>query len=229
MCSCVCPACVRFWDFSVHICVPAVHNQISIFPRWALSLRLASLSLSLSIRICFKHLVGDFTESGISLFKFWLCFVPLPILMNRRRQHTLLSVINAHIYSLLFIRGGVWSFATAERTNPQPLGILSSKLVSSPWRLTHANWTHLTRLLSTKPLHLFPTVVSPHPIRCICIRMEDPNFKAVVHRNRDHSSSRLLICLVFLSHLIFTLGLILCDKMPTNICMWLHEASPALP
>lgn len=120
-------------------------------------------------RFCFKHLAGDFSYSGISLFKFGLRFVPAPILMNwlykALRQRTLSLVINAQIHSFLFIWGGVWSFPTAEQMSPRPLGKLSSKLVSFPWCLTHANWTHLTRL-STKTPHLF---VNPYPICCIRI------------------------------------------------------------
>lgn len=76
VCPCVC-VCV---SSSMHMCVPAVNNQISLFPCWAFSLYLVCFSLS--IRICLKHLTGDFSYSGIGLFGFWLHSVSALILMN---------------------------------------------------------------------------------------------------------------------------------------------------
>lgn len=171
-CILVCSICVCVF---VWVCTFVCQQSVIKYISFPAALSHCILFFSHSIRICFEHLAGDFSYSEISLFKFWLCFIPATILTNwlykALRQRTLSLVINVQIHSFLFIWGGVWSFPTAEQMSPRPLGKLSSKLVSFPWCLTHANWTHLTRL-STKTPHLF---VNPHPICCIRIKIEWPS------------------------------------------------------
>lgn len=115
---------------------------------------------SFSLSLCCEHL--DFSYGGIGLFRLWSHFYPALILMNwlhkAPRQHTLSSVINAQIYSFLFIQGAVWSFfPTAEQMSPVSLGKCPPKLVSFSWCLSHANWTHWT-WLSTQISHLCLTI-----------------------------------------------------------------------
>lgn len=62
ICVCVCVS------VSMHNCVPAVNNQTSLFPCWA-------LFFSFYVRIPLKHLSGDFSCNGMVLFRFWLHFV----------------------------------------------------------------------------------------------------------------------------------------------------------
>lgn len=196
VCLRVCTACV-----CLHICVPAVNNQISLFRCWTFSQYLVCFSLS--IRICLKHLTGDFSCSGIGLFRFWSHSVSALILMNwlhkALRQHTLSSVINAQIHSFLFIWGGVWSFPTAEQMSFQTsvLSMMSDTCKLNPF---------------TKIVNKNTTSDSDYPPSyCICIKIEGTS--RLFHLSREHSSCRLfLICVVLLSHLILTLGLMLYDR-----------------
>lgn len=105
-CMCVCFLCAQLW-----VCQQAIIKHLSSLAGIFHCILFFSFSLSLSVRICFKHLAGDFSCGRISLFRFWLHFVPGLILINWLhkvlRQHTLSSVINAQIHSFLFIWGGV--------------------------------------------------------------------------------------------------------------------------
>lgn len=149
VCSCVFTVCVFLW-VCIFVCRQSIIKYLSVPAGLSHCMVLLFFVLSLSIRIHFKHLTGDFSCGGMGLFRFWSHFVSHLILMNwlhkALRQHTLSSVINAQIHSFLFIWGGVWSFPTAEQMSPGSLGKLSSKPVSFPWCLTHANWPHLKRL-----------------------------------------------------------------------------------
>ncbi len=145
------------------------------------------------------------------------------------RQHTLSSAINAEIHSFLFIWGGVRSFPFAEQMSPGPLGKLSSKLVYFPWCLTHANWTHLTRL-STKTSHQTLTARHTHLTSIVFAlqkKMTAAETSRLFHPSGEHLSWQLFnLCYVAVSSHPHSLPVALW-QMPLN-CRWLNKASKVL-